>query len=380
MSSERDLETTNAETKAQICLPAWATSQEQIKAAYDLLEKARDNGYRTGIMLVLGTPSNLEVQATQKILDNLNFLVGLPTPKQPGVFLMHPFGPLSGDKVFNLASESQFSIDYLGKSFELAARIPEALSPKKGKVVTAHINAHLVILPDDQKSQDRLMRAQEETLGTIRTIVDTANHSRVRISFETMPLPEFGDRERTEKTLLNDGVHHWADLVNALPLFLWRPREIQKLRDTGAELTIDLGHSFIAQYALKELAELPPERIRGFMRRYGLTDEDIKLARRLNFANAVLLNTQPGDIWHVSQPKGTYHEKPTHGDDRTYLEGLSLHQKGDIHPRTMAKLIKAGLASDILFTLEIIERSGDYVGRPETSKSLKKIASFFQNS
>ncbi len=352
--------------RPEIYVPSVARFPDDLRARYDLLEPAREKGYKTGLMLVL-RQGDFSAEETKKQLGNLDPYVKLGGAERPAVFAMHPNMPLEGKERLNLLDNPGFSREYIEQGIELAARIPDELSSEQGRAISFHLNT---LIKPQQWTSDKEYWAEAfaGVLDTVRKITTFGKEHGVKVAIETVPIPEFGDIKKSPKSLLGDGHTYWADLGNPWPLLFWRD-EIAKVRAAGSGLAIDICHSFVALRAVHEIGRLIKSgKKNDALSTYMVHEDDVSKAPPIGqFGETVIGNTQRGDIWHMNDAKSAYATPRLHGDEKYFEEGIALFD-GDIPADILRKLIRAGLEKQIKFVLEINEK--DFKNNPSTKKSL----------
>jgi len=360
--------------KAEIYVPAVAESLADLKVSFELLEPARRKCIQTGLMLII-RPAGLSAEKIQLQLDNLDYFLGKPIPDRPMVFGMHPNMPLSGSERLNFLTNPNWSEEYVRRGIEMMAKLPSELTPASGKAISLHLNT-LVALEAWAANEPHWEKAFEGVLERIKGLVAFGADHGVRIAIETTPIPEFGDTPRNDRSLLNNsGGGYWPDLINPWPLLFWRG-EIEKLREAGANLTIDICHSYIALRTILEIEKYTSKKQESFLARYGLYASDLEHAREaMEFASLVLEHTKPGDIWHVNDARGFYKSPELFGEESFFEEGVQLFE-GDIPENDLMILIREGLRKRIKFVLEVHET--DFTNRPNTKMSLERVLGLFE--
>ena len=116
----------------EIYVPSVARFPDDLKTRYDLMEPAREKGYKTGLMLVL-RPNDFSEEQIKKQLGNLDPYIKLASQERPAIFAMHPNMPLEGKERLNLLDNPNFSREFVEKGIELVARLPDELSPQTGR-------------------------------------------------------------------------------------------------------------------------------------------------------------------------------------------------------------------------------------------------------
>lgn len=358
---------------AEIYVPSVALFPNDLETRHQLLEPAREQGFRAGLMLVIRGPQDLTPENVQKQLDNLDRYVKLGEQERPVVFLMHPNKPLSGPNRLNFLDNPEWSQDYVEQSVELAAKLPGELTPETGRAVSFHLNT-LVAPVNWVADPEYWNRAFETVESKIRAISEFASRYGVRVAIETTPITEFGDMHRSEETLMENGVF-WDELGNPWPLLPWRD-EIRKLREARAGLAIDWCHSWIAVNAVREVNDLAQQgKLGEALVTYMVFNSDLSNADTAteNFSNQILRITQDKDIWHATDARDKYRTPELHRERTYYEEGVALFD-GEIPPKDLEKLIKAGLKMPIKFVLEIHEE--DFENNPNTKRSLAKVLQY----
>ncbi len=357
--------------QAEIFVPAVAEFPQQLKVKYNLLEKARNQGFNTGIMLVL-LPGGLTPEKAKLQLDNLEPYLRLPSSERPSIFAMHPNLPLTGDKRLNFLDNPNWSQEYLEQSIDLVAQLPSEFTPATGKALSFHLNT--LIKPKQWVSdEDYWAKAFEGVLSKVKAVAEFGQRHGVKVAIETLPLTEYGDVAKEEKRLMDDGHTFWADLGNPWPLLFWRD-EISKLRQAGSKIAIDVCHSFIAIRTVEEVRRLSREgKGKEALSVYMIHPSDLEKSQTAgSYDQQVLTNTAPGDIWHVSDAKGLYKTPELHGEQTHFEEGVALFE-GDIPVDTLEKIIKEGLQKDIKFVIETMEADYSAPTAPVTERSLNSV-------
>lgn len=377
------------EQRAEIYLPAVARSADDLRNRHQMLTPVRERGFKTGLMLVLRGPQDLEEEAIRKQLDNLDPFLNLSRDEKPSVFVMHPNKPLTGPQKFNFLTNQEWSREYVEKSIDFASRIPAELTPVTGQMVSFHLNT--LLTPEEFKqgciqylgygafgnseylnpflSTIDFAPYGKSVLVAIENLANYAKKGRIKIGIETTPITEFGDMEKNEATLLEDGKTYWADLGNPWPLLPWR-QEIQEIRNIGAGVVVDICHSFIAMRTVQEVAwlikaDLSSEALKTYM----IDSSDLDHVQSLgNFSDEILRITEDGGAWHVNDALGLYRTPELYGKQTYFKEGIPLFE-GDIPTRHLERLIREGLRKPIKFVLEINET--DFANSPNTKRSLQ---------
>lgn len=236
--------------KAEIYLPSVALFPDDLRSRVEMLKPAREAGFKTGLMLLIRGPQDLETEAVEKQLANLNQLT---SREEPYIFVMHSNMPLSGPKRFNFLNNPDWSEEYVRKSIDFQASIPERFIPPSGRMVTFHLNT--LVRPKDWVNDYHYWEVIfVKVLLRIKRLIEYASTKKTALALETTPIPEFGDIPRDRKHQLANGTY-WSDLGNPWPLFPWNS-EISKLREIGLHMKIDFSHSFIGMNSLREVARL----------------------------------------------------------------------------------------------------------------------------
>lgn len=355
--------------RAEIYVPATARLPEDLKIRHDLLEPARIAGYQTGLMLLI-KQGDLDPDNVRRQIDNLGPFANMSRAERPVLFGMHPNKPLDGPNRFNFLDNGARSQDYLEGSIDLVAQLPSEFTPPSGRALTFHLNT--LVRPENWVSdEDYWARAFEDVLARVRDSAAYAQRQGVTLAVETTPVTEFGDMPRTSDYLLDDGHTYWADLGNPWPLFFWRD-EIQRLRDAGTGIVTDTCHSFIALRTALEVQRLAGEgRGSEALKTYMIHPSDVEAAPPIDeFANMVIDNTKPGDVWHVNDASGMRTTEGLQGEDRVFEEGIALFE-GDIPADQLQQIVESGLKMPIKLVIEVNEE--DYTENPNTKKSLKAM-------
>jgi hypothetical protein len=358
--------------QAEMYVPSVAHFPNDLRLRYDLLRPAREQGFQTGFMLVLGA-NDFSQDRQQKQLDNLALYAQLSSAERPRVFGMHSNTPLDGPNRLNLLNNHHQSQEHLEQSITLIAQLPHELTPQTGKMLSFHLNT--LIKPSEWKSDEEYwQRAFEEVLRNIQITVDFGKRNNVAVAIETTPIPEFGDVAHKPSSLMDDGHTYWRELGNPWPLLFWRD-EVQQLRNTGAQLAIDFCHSYIALRTVRQIAKLPADVRAKALLQHMLFERDLDFGQSAgSLSEQILKNTQAGDVWHVNDgavqrlPKDFSRDKYT--QQAYFEEGIALFE-GNIPVRGLQKLIREGLKKPIKFTIETHET--DFQNSPHTRKSLDKV-------
>lgn len=355
--------------KAEIYLPSVAVFSRDLERRHRILEPAREQGFRAGLMLVIRGPQDLTPEAIQKQIDNLSRFTSLGKEEKPAIFVMHPNKPLTGPERLNFLTNPDWSQDYVEQSVEFASKLPTELFPETGQTVSFHLNT-LVTPMEWVANEDHWKKTFETIQRKIKDIVSFASRYDVKVAIETAPITEFGDIKRGEDTLLEHGIY-WDELGNPWPLFPWR-EEIKKLREAGASLAIDWCHSFIAMSTVSEVKQLASRgRLAEALSTYMIFESDLAHSEDVeDFSNQLLQITVPGDIWHANDARGIYKTPSLHEQSSYFEEGVPLFE-GEIPEQQLRVLIKEGLRKPIKFVLEISET--DFENNPNTRRSLKRV-------
>jgi hypothetical protein len=155
--------------KAGIYLPAVATFPKDLETRNRILDLARERGIdETGLMVVANHPENILIEENvRKQLDNLEPFVKLSENERPKVVVMHPWRPLTGTTVepINLMTNSGWSKEYIEQGIDLAAKIPDEIAPKRGRVLTFHASAY--IMPNQWFEDEDYWREHTQTMGKV---------------------------------------------------------------------------------------------------------------------------------------------------------------------------------------------------------------------
>lgn len=363
--------------RAEIYVPAVARFPNDLENRHRLLEPARERGFKTGLMLVLRDQRDLEPEAIERQLGNLEPYVGLPEAERPAVFIMHPNKPLSGPKRLNFLDNPQYSQEYVEQSINFASRIPRELTPPSGQMVRFHLNT--LVSPTSWVG-DHFYWSEifyDRVKPRIYNLSLLAHEKNLKIAVETTPIPEFGDMEKNDSTLMEDGHTYWADLGNPYPLLPW---DI-KVEPLGADvnLAIDWCHTFVALSTIYDAKRLIDSGRDGLqiLQRYMIHYETFGLANALSplgilehFSRTVLDMTKPDDVWDVNDARGLYRTPELHGVQTYFEEGVTLFE-GDIPTPHLQHLIREGVKRPIKFVLEINE--DDFENSPNTKTSLARV-------
>lgn len=360
--------------RAEIYLPASALSVNDLNRRQELLRPAREQGFSTGLMLIVPHPAAYQGTDRQRQFDHLDHLVKLPQSERLMVFVYHPNQPLEGARGiqdgYNFLTNPSYSQAITEQAIDFTAALPNELTPDTGRALSVHLNTLTLPDPKSPQTADHWQRQFENVTRIVGDLVSYAATRHITLAIETVPLPEFGDYAKTRKTQLKDGVHYWSDLANPWPLLSWRG-EIEKLRRAGAALTIDFSHSFIALKTIQEVALLAPMQKRQASLLLLLQESDLAHAQDADrFAEIVLGLTQPHDIWHVNDARGVYQTPAIHGTSQQFTEGVNLLE-GDIPQIQLKRLIRYGLENAIKFVVEVHET--DFIQNPNTRKSLAVV-------
>ncbi len=353
--------------RAEIYVPAVARFPDDLRIRHDLLEPARVAGYHTGLMLLLKN-GDVDPETARRHIDNLDPYARMPKEERPALFGMHPNKPLTGPNRFNFLENGAKSQEDLEQSINFVAQLPSEFTPNSGRALSFHLNT--LIHPDAWVSdEDYWARAFEDVLARVRESAAYAQRHNVALAVETVPIPEFGDMARTPEHLMDDGHTYWADLGNPWPLLFWRD-EVKKLRNAGTNIVTDVCHSFIALRTVHEAGRLTdegkgPEALHTYM----IHASDVEAAPPMDaFAELVVQNTEPGDVWHINDARGIYRTKGLHGEYGQFEEGVALFE-GDIPKADLQTLIEQGRDMPIKYVIEVGET--DFDRNPETRKSLE---------
>jgi hypothetical protein len=359
-------------SSAEMYVPGNALKPADLKNRYRLLERALNQGFSVGLMLILKSSQETQGESRQIQLDNLDPYVKLPQGERPAIFVHHPNKPLEG--VHGLQDGNNFfanpgqSQEWVEQTIDFAAQIPQELTPKSGQTVNIHLNT--LLLPHEWHADPEYWsRHFEDVTKRIHQLSEYAKARNITLAVETVPIPEFGDMPKNPANQLTTGVY-WAELGNPWPLLFWR-NDITQLRQAGSSLTIDLCHSFIALKTISEIARLPQDLRQQAVQTYMLYETDLDHANSLDhFAELVLTNTLSGDIWHVSDTRDIYKTPPFFEEQKNFEEGVELFA-GEIPKDQLECLIQEGLKRVIKFVIEVNEQ--DYTNNPHTQASLNSV-------
>ena len=356
--------------KAEIYLPAVARFAGDLEKRQRALEVVRNEGYRTGLMLVVRGPQDLTPESIQKQLDNLAGYTNLDKEGRPVVFVMHPNKPVTGEDRLNFVNNPKRSQDYVEQSIELASKLPAELTPATGKAVTFHLNG-LVTPAEWLADPEAWQKTSERMYAQIKDIAGFAARHNVKIAVETVPVPEFGDMKRSDDTRLEGTELYWDQLGNPWNLLPWR-EEITKLREAGAGLSIDWCHSWVAMNTVDEVKRLAGQgMLSEALATYMIFESDLAHAgKKENFSDELVKITQDGDIWHANDARGIYRTPHLHGQYTNFEEGVPLYC-GDIPDDQLDRLIRHGLQKPIKFVVEVHE--DDFDNNPNSKASLEQI-------
>ena len=372
----------NKEYQAQIFVPSVARFPDDLRTRHEILQPARDQGFKTGLMVVLLRPEDLGIadelglddqvlkDRRQKQLDNLDVFGNLPEEERPGITVMHPWRPLLGEKRLNFLTNPAWSEDYVADAIDFAAEIPDGLTPEYGRYLSFHTNT--MVTPDvwDEwmKDPDYLLEAFEDVQRRIGELSFYGKRKSVNIGVETIPIPAFGDWAKNEKSRIPDTPYYFADLVEAYPLL---PQHIERhlIRKEGAHITHDFSHTFIGMRAVQEVKRLGTL---AALNAYKIYEADLFFADDVGkFDEVILEGIKDGDMVHANNAKGIYRFPQFHGTKRElpYKDSASL-SRGDIPRRQLRRLIKGSLQRQVHFVIEVNEPDGKMLEAPNTKEFL----------
>lgn len=361
--------------EAQIYVPSVAKFPDDLAARYDLLRPAREAGLKTGLMLVLLGPEDLNGENVQKQLDNLDRFVGMPQEERPGLTVMHPWKPLFGTDALNFLTNPDFSEDYVGKGIDFAGLLPTELTPVHGRYFSFHTNT--MITPDQwKKDPDMWTRKFEDVARRVGNLVSLGNRltQPVSVGVETIPIPAFGDWKKSDDSKIPGTKFHYADLVEMYPLLPWH-EQVYLLREQGAQISIDWSHSFIAMKTVSEVARLVNLGHNDALERYGVYEKELQYAgKSYHFGQVMLEMTQEGDMVQVNNAKGIYRFSQFHNvsEEQPYFDSYPVYQ-GDIPQHQLRNLVKGSLEKRVHFVIEVNEPKGKILEAPNTKEYLEYV-------
>lgn len=375
----------DSEYKAQIFVPTVARFPDDLSSRHALLRPAREQGFRTGLMVVLLRPEDLGIaevgddqslkERRQKQLDNLDVFVNLPQDARPGITVMHPWRPLLGEKRLNFLTNPDWSEEYVGRAIDFTAEIPDLLTPVEGRYLSFHTNT--MITPDMWVNDlDHWEKQFEDVQRRITNLALYGANLKapVKLGVETIPIPAFGDWSRSDDSHIEGTPFHFADLIEPYPL-LPHQAQINKIRKAGAHITHDWSHTFIAMSSVKEVARLVSLGLIDAMDAYRIYKKDLEHAEDVDcFDEAILNITLDGDMVHANNASGIYRFPKYHGGDieSPYKDSAPLSE-GDIPLNQLTRLIQESLRKRVYLVLELNEPEGKMLEAPNTKEFLDYV-------
>ncbi len=378
----------NTEYKAQIFVPSVARFPDDLRTRHELLQPAREQGFKTGLMVVLLRPEDLGIDdelgldsqslrdRRQSQLDNLDVFVNLSADERPGITVMHPWRPLLGEKRLNFLTNPAWSEDYVADAIDFAAQIPDELTPVYGRYLSFHTNT--MITPDVWdawvKEPDYFLEAFEDVQRMIGKLSFYGKRKSVSIGVETIPIPAFGDWEKNEKSRIPESPYYFADLVEVYPL-LPHHKERALIRQVGASITHDFSHTFIGMKAVQEVRRLVTLGMIDAMDAYKIYEGDLAHADDVDhFDEIILSGIEGGDMVQANNARGIYRFPKFHGTRKELpYKDSAPFSRGDIPRRQLRKLIRGSLQKPVHFVLELNEPDGKMIEAPNTKEFLNFV-------
>ena len=365
-------------SRVEIYVPSVAKFPEDLEARNKILDPVRRENLSAGLMLILTKSEDVEGKVAQKQLDNLEPFVKLGYGDRPVVFFMHPWKPLTGttDNPLNFLTNGDWSREYVEKTIDLVAKVPDELTPETGRAMTFHLSAY--VTPDQWKPDPNFW--EERFSGVMRHIKEVVEYGRrnnVKVHIETVPVPPWGDWAVAEESKIPGTLYYYRDFGTPWPLvFHWRD-EIKKLRELGAFLTVDWCHTSIALLAVRDAKKLieKDNRIKDLvLSTYMIFESDLGKAREDNLSNDIDQLMMEGDVIHANQSTGVCKIASIHGEDAAYGDSASLIADGNIKRDELTKLIKKALGlPGVKFVVEVNEPKGQMLEAPNTKASLAEV-------
>lgn len=327
--------------KGTILMPFAPKYPKQVGASWDVMEKLREKGYTTGLMLVMldgmkGLNENIAEQDASLLplkgeYGNAPLVVMLScTPIEDIDFLHFPY----------------MATKHVMRGVEFARSLPMG----GRRIVSFHLNS-LVSHEEFKRYSAETWRGRfSEIADSLSVLTNYARRLGVEIVIESTPAPEWGDLHPSD-TRIYLGTP-FRLLFN--PLYLTSNWGFDEIHNCGAGICLDLCHNS----TIYKSAQTP-------VGSDVLLKEDLEVLSKCSLMHDVLSLKPSCDIVHLNDGRGLFSF-----EGGVFEEGVALGE-GDI-PR-LDEITRIILERNIPAVLEINEPGSDFIGRPEARKSVDYI-------